>query len=426
MATAPAALRNRILRAGFNLPPPDLHAPLESPTATAKPLTDAQLQTMLTGLRRHLHQYPEVGFEEHETSKYVRNWLALQGFTAHGPVAKTGFYVEVSGSLPGPTIGYRADMDALPTQDGKEVEYASKNDGVAHLCGHDAHMAVACGVATLLREQQDRLRGTVRVFFQPNEESNPSGAPVMIDDGILDGLESVYAIHMDPTIAVGRFGLRDGALTAGCSTFLVKVIAGQAGHSARPHETVDTVWLATQILHQFYQLVGRVTDSRRTAIITATRFNAGEAYNVIPMSVEFGGTLRCTDAEALVFLRDKMRRVAGSMGALYGADVDIDYGVPLPPVVNTTDEMKTIRETITASFGDETIREIPLPSLGGEDFAYYLERVPGAMVRIGSAGGPESRYPLHHDRFDIDEAALPRAARLMTEVLIRDLEKRAA
>ena len=381
---------------------------------------------MLTGLRRHLHQYPEVGFEEHETSQYIRNWLALQGFTVHGPIAKTGFYVQVDGALPGPSIGYRADMDALPAQDGKEVEYASRNDGVAHLCGHDAHMAVACGVATLLREQQDRLRGTVRVFFQPNEESNPSGAPVMIDEGILDGIESVYAIHMDPTIAVGRFGLRDGAITAGCSAFRVKVVAGQAGHSARPHETVDTVWLATQILHQFYQLVGRVTDSRRTAIITATRFNAGEAYNVIPMSVEFGGTLRCTDAEALVFLRDKMRRVAGSMGALYGADVDIDYGVPLPPVVNTTDEIKIVREAIAAAYGEETIREIQVPSLGGEDFAYYLEHIPGAMVRVGSAGGSESRYPLHHDRFDIDETAMPAAARVMTEVLIMDLEKRAA
>lgn len=415
-----------IFRAGFNLPLLDLHAPLESPTATAEPHTDAQLQTMLTGLRRHLHQYPEVGFEEIETSKYLRNWLALQGFTTHGPIAKTGFYVEVSGPHPGPTIGYRADMDALPTQDGKEVEYASKNDGVAHLCGHDAHMAVACGVATLLGEQRGRLHGTVRVFFQPNEESNPSGAPVMINEGILDGLESVYAIHMDPTIAVGCFGLRDGALTAGCSTFLVKVIAGQAGHSARPHETVDTVWLATQILHQFYQLVGRITDSRLTAIITATRFNAGEAYNVIPMTVEFGGTLRCTDTQTLASLRDEMRRVAGSMGALYGADVDIDYGTPLPPVVNTPGETKTIREVISACCGDEMIRDIPLPSLGGEDFAFYLEELPGAMVRIGSAGGPESRYPLHHDRFDIDEAAMPGAARLMTEVLIRDLEKRAA
>ena len=410
-----------------------MHAPLEIPIATAEPLsdtheplTDARLQEMLTGLRRHLHQYPEVGFEEYETSQYIRNWLTLKGFTAAGPIAKTGFCVEVKGALPGPMIGYRADMDALPTQDGKYVDYASRNPGLAHLCGHDAHTAVACGVAVLLREQQDRLRGGVRVFFQPNEESNPSGAPVMISEGILRGVEAAYAIHVDPTIAVGRFGLRNGALTAGCSAFLVKVVAAQAGHSARPHETVDTVWLATQILHQFYELVGRVTDSRRTAIITATRFNAGQAFNVIPMSVEFGGTIRSTDAEALIYLRDKLRRVAGSMGTLYGADVHIDYGTPLPPVENSTDEMKTIREAVAATYGEASIREIPVPSLGGEDFSFYLEKVPGAMVRIGTASGRETRYPLHHDRFDIDEASLPAAARLMTEVLIRDLEKRAA
>ncbi len=403
-----------------------MHAPTKIPTATAEPLSDAQLQSALTGLRRHLHQYPEVGFQEVETSQYVRNWLTLQGFTVHGPIAKTGFYVEVNGALPGPMVGYRADMDALPAQDGKSVDYASKRPGVAHLCGHDAHTAIACGVAALLQQSRDRMRGGVRVFFQPNEESTPSGAPFMIDEGILKDLDAVYAVHVDPTIAVGRFGLRDGALTAGCSQFIVKLIAGQAGHSARPHETVDTVWLATQILNQFYQLVGRLTDSRRTAIITATRFHAGEALNVIPMLVEFGGTLRCTDSETHTFLRDKMRRVAGSMGALYGADVDIDYATPLPAVVNTKEEMKTIREAVVSTFGEECIRDIPVPSLGGEDFSFYLEKIPGAMVRIGTASGHETRYPLHHDRFDIDEAALPRAARLMTEVLIRDLEKRAA
>ncbi len=400
-----------------------MEATLETP---AEPLTDAQLLATLVGLRRHLHQYPEVGFQEHETSRYIRNWLTIQGFTVNGPIAKTGFYVEVKGDLPGPMIGYRADIDALPMQDGKEVAYASKNAGVAHLCGHDAHTAVACGVAALLQQEQHRLKGGVRVFFQPNEESSPSGAPVMIREGVLDGLAAAYAIHMDPTIAVGRFGLRDGALTAGCSAFTVKIVSGQAGHSARPHETVDTVWVATQILQQLYQLVGRVTDSRRTAIITATRFSGAHANNVIPTHVEFGGTLRGTDAEVLTFLRDKMRRVAGSMGALYGADVDIDYGAPLPPVVNTIPEMKTVREAVSETFGDECIRDIPVPSMGGEDFSFYLENIPGAMVRIGSASGRETRYPLHHDRFDIDETALPRAARLMTEVLIRDLEKRAA
>src|SRR5690606_33520637 len=231
---------------------------LAHPPVALHPLSDAQLQAILTPVRRHLHRHPELGFEEHETARYVKEWLTHQGFTVHGPLAETGFYVEVEGALPGPAVGYRADMDALPVQDTKEVPYASQRPGVAHLCGHDVHTTVACGVALLLREHRERLRGKVRVFFQPNEERAPSGAPRMIAGGVLDGLDAVYAIHVDPTLAVGRFGLREGALTAGCSPFVVRIESGQAGHSARPHEAVDTVWLATQILQQFYHLAGRV------------------------------------------------------------------------------------------------------------------------------------------------------------------------
>ena len=390
------------------------------------PISDVQLHAILSPLRRHLHAHPEVGFEEHDTSRFLRDWLTKQGFEVQGPIATTGLIVEIEGAFPGPTIGYRADMDALPIQDAKEVRYASRTSGVAHLCGHDAHMTIACGVALLAREAAPRMHGNVRIFFQPNEERSPSGAPQMIAEGVLDDLTAVYAVHMDPTISVGRFGLRDGALTAGTSPFLVRITSGQAGHSARPHETVDTVWLATQILTQFYQLAGRVTDARKTAVITATRFRAGDALNVIPGDVEFGGTLRCIDAQTMTELREKMRRVAGSMGALYGADVDVDYADRLPPVINTHDEIQTVHETVIAQFGAEAIRELPIPSMGGEDFAFYLEHVPGAMVRIGSASGPETRYPLHHARFDIDETALSHAARLMSEVLLRDLEKRAA
>ena len=381
---------------------------------------------MLSGLRRHIHQHPEVGFEEKETAQYVRNWLTLRGFSVQGPIARTGLFVDIEGDLPGPMIAYRADMDALPIQDAKKVPYASKNPGVAHLCGHDAHTSIACGIAMLLKEKTPDLRGSVRVFFQPNEESNPSGAPVMIDDGVLDGVSAAYAVHVDPTIDVGRFGLKVGALTAGCSSFKVQVRSAAAGHSARPYQAVDTVFVANQILTQFYQLATRVTDSRKAAVITACIFNAGEAHNVIPSMVSFAGTVRSEDPETLAFLRDKMRRVAGSMGALYGADVDVDYGVELPPVLNSRGEVDVVRETITERYGPDAIRDIPVPSMGGEDFSFYLERVPGMMLRVGSSSGPRTRYPLHHVRFDIDEKALGFAARLMTDVLVKDLEKRAA
>jgi amidohydrolase len=311
-------------------------------------------------------------------------------------------------------------MDALPAADAKDVPYASTRPGVAHLCGHDAHMAIACGVLVLLHERRQELAGRVRVFFQPNEERPPSGAPRMIEDGVLEGLDAVYAVHVDPTLSVGRFGLRAGAITAACAPFVVRITTRMSGgHSARPHETVDTVWLANQILTQYYQLAGRVTDARKSAILTVCRFNAGDALNVVPSDVEFGGVLRCADSETCSYLIEKMRRVAGSVGALYGADVSVEFIERLPAVVNTAPEIETVRVAAQSLFGGDAAREIPLPSMGGEDFAFYLERLPGAMVRAGCASGPETRYPLHHQRFDVDEAALAMTARLMTETLIR-------
>ena len=396
------------------------------PDTLTPPLSDAALRDELSALRRQLHEHPELGFQEHVTSAAVRGWLRENGFEVSDPIAETGFYVEVEGTRPGPTVAYRADMDALPIQEATDAPYASKTPGVMHACGHDAHMTIACGVALLARERRDTFAGTVRVFFQPNEESTPSGAPVMIRNGILDGVDAVYAIHVDPSLSVGRVGLRVGSITAATSPFLVTVATGHSGHSARPHESVDTIWVATQIMNELYQLVGRVTDARRSAVLTICRFLGGDALNVIPPSVEFGGTLRCSDIETLTFLREKIRRVSGALGAVYNADVDVDYEHLLPAVVNTADGIATARESITELYGPEAIVDLALPSMGGEDFAYYLQRVPGAMLRVGSAGGPATRYPLHHARFDLDESALPFAARLMADVCLRDLARRAA
>ena len=386
---------------------------------------DARLRRELVGLRRQLHRFPELGFEEHGTAETLRSWLVERGFRPSAPLAGTGFTVEVEGTRPGPTVGYRADMDALPILEATDVPYRSERPGVMHACGHDAHMAVACGVALLARARRDTFAGTVRVFFQPSEERSPSGAPAMIADGVLDGLAAVYAVHVDPSRAVGRFGFRAGPITAACAPFVVTVASDRSGHSARPHEAVDTVWVATQIAGELYQLAGRVTDARKAAVLTVCRFQGGDALNVIPASVEFGGTLRCVDDETLRFLREKVRRVAGALGAAYGADVDVHFEPGLPAVVNTPDETATAQAAARDLFGDEAAAGIDLPSMGGEDFAYYLQHVPGCMVRVGSAGGPQTRHPLHHARFDLDEGALPLAARLMAEVCLRDLARRA-
>ena len=398
---------------------------MAAPTLEALPA--APTRSTLSALRRHLHQIPELGFQERKSSAYVRGWLRDHGFKPSEPLAGTGFYVDVPGAGPGPTVAYRADMDALPIVDAKEVDYASRHHGVTHACGHDAHMTIACGVALEARRRADDFAGTVRVFFQPCEESVPSGAPAMMADGLLEAhgaaepVRSVYAVHVDPTLPVGRIGLRVGSLTAACSPFIVRVASGQSGHSARPHEAIDTVWVANQIASDLYQLAGRITDARKAAVLTICRFVGGDALNVIPSEVEFGGTLRCVDRETMQMLREKMRRVAGALGAVYKADVDVEFAHLLPPVVNTAREVGVARTSVESVLDDEAVVELPMPSMGGEDFAYYLEEKPGAMVRVGSAGGPETRYPLHHARFDIDEGALPLAARVMADVCIRDL-----
>ena len=390
---------------------------------TAPPTAD--LQPDLVALRRELHAHPELGFAEHETAARVRAWLEDRGFETSAPLAGTGFYVDVEGAQPGPTVAYRADMDALPIAEATELPFRSRTPGVMHACGHDAHMTVGCGVAAMARERADEFAGTVRVFFQPCEERMPSGAPVMIRDGVLDGVSAVYAVHVDPSLPVGRFGFREGSLTAACAPFRVFVRSEKSGHSARPHEAVDTVWVATQIANDLYQLAGRVTDARKAAVLTICRFSGGDALNVIPAEVEFGGTLRCVDGETLGQLREKTRRLAGALGAVYKADVEVDMDDPLPAVVNTAPEVGRALRAAADLFGAPAATLIPLPSMGGEDFAYYLQRVPGCMVRVGSASGPETRYPLHHARFDLDEGALGLAARLMTEVCVRDLAARA-
>jgi amidohydrolase len=385
-------------------------------------ISDISLAALLSEVRRHIHRHPETGFREHDTSAYLQALLAGRGMKVVEPLAGTGFIVEIDGDHPGPTIGYRAELDALPITDAKTVSYASTDPNAAHLCGHDAHMAIAVGVCLLVDQLREGLHGSVRVLFQPNEEGIPTGAPEMIADGAIDGLREIFCVHSDPTLEVGKIGIRSGAVTAAAASWMVRIRSGKTGHSARPHETVDTVWLANQILTSFYQLPGRIHDARRTAVMTACRFRAGEALNVIPDEVEIGGTLRSIDPDALKLLSGRMQDVVAHLGAIHGAYATYDADLSLPGVVNDDHLVEVVRRTVEELFGREAIFDVPEPSMGGEDFAYYLEHIPGMLVRLGTRGGQETGYPLHHSLFDIDERALPIAARLMAKVLQTRLE----
>ena len=400
--------------------------------ATPKSLPDAlqdtasgeqSLAQLLVTIRRHLHMHPEVGMNEHDTSRFIRATLEAYGLDVHGPIAGTGQYVDIDGEGDGRAVGYRADIDALPAQDQKRVPYRSRTPNVAHLCGHDAHTAVGIGVALVLHAHRDKINGRVRVFFQPNEEGLPSGAPLMIRSGVVEGLEGVYAIHVDPTLDVGRYGLIVGPATASTDRFDVRVRQEGTGHSARPHEGVDTVWVATQILNQFYQIADRVTDVRTPAILTATRMAGGEAHNVIPEEASFGGTLRTVSPDDRDTIRTHMRRLVQRFGDLYEAHVEIDFQDGSPPVMNDATAIANVESTVQDAFGEQAIHWIKQSSMGGEDFAHYLKHVPGALIRVGTASGPETNYPLHHHRFDLDETPLAPTARLMARVLLNHLDQ---
>jgi amidohydrolase len=315
-------------------------------------------------------------------------------------------------------VAYRADIDALPIQDRKEVDYASSREGIAHLCGHDAHSTMAIGAALLLHARRDELPGTVRVFFQPNEEGIPSGSPLMIRDGVLNDVEAVFASHVDPTVRTGRFGLISGPATASADRFKIIVSGPSTGHSARPHQGVDTVWIATQIMTAIYQLVGRRTDARRSAVIAICRFRAGDAYNVIPASVEFGGTFRCTANEDRAVIRDLISDCATSIAPIHGATVEVDFDLGSPPVVNDAGLVGLARNAVVELFGDEAVYDIPVPSMGAEDFAHYLQHCPGMLLRVGTSSGPESSHVLHDSCFDIDEASLQLGSRLIARLLL--------
>ncbi len=392
---------------------------LDLTTSSTEPLVreNGHLPDLLSTMRRHIHAHPELGFEEYQTSAYIREVLEMHGLHGSAPMAVTGFFVDIEGALPGPFVGYRADMDALPIQDLKECPYKSTRPGLGHLCGHDAHIAMAVGVAIELSRMRERLHGRCRVFFQPSEERTPSGAVRLIEEGILTDLEAVYAVHVDPTLPAGRFGVRAGAMTAAADRFHIDVIGPGTAHAARPHETVDTIWVATAIANALYTLIGRLTDARNPAVLTICRMHGGDAYNVVPDHVELGGTLRTTDAHDRRLIKNRIESLATDIGRSMGARVAVDLSGGAPAVENDPTLSRLVEGRIVALFGQDAFFHVPRPSMGSEDFAHYLQHVPGALVRVGTGSDEATSYRLHDSRFDLDESALAPAARLMAAVI---------
>lgn len=374
------------------------------------------LEPELIEFRRVLHQHPELGRQEWQTTRLLVERLQAAGLHPHVLSSGTGVICDVlGGSGAPPTLGLRGDIDALPLPDAKQVPYRSEVDGVCHACGHDAHTAIVLGTALVLRELQlrDLLRSSTRLIFQPAEELTPGGALDVLEAGEIDGLERVFALHCDPRLQVGMAGFRAGPITAGADRIRV-TMRGPGGHTARPHLTADLVFALGAVVTQLPALLSRLADPRSGLSVVWGQIHAGAAANAIPGSGFVEGTIRCLDAAVSKNVHGVVPELIRSLAAPYGVDVDVDIHTSVPPCVNDEASTDSFRAVATQILGPEGVTSTD-QSLGGEDFAWILGRTAGALARLG-VRSPEvaDAGDLHQGTFDIDEAAISVGVRLFS------------
>ena len=370
-----------------------------------------EIENVVVDWRRHFHSHPELSFDEVETSKFIAKTLTEMGCenveigTFGHP---TGVIADIKGGKSGHCVALRADIDALPVTEETGLAFASQNAGVMHACGHDGHMAMLLGAAKMLCEVRDQLPGTVRLIFQPSEESAlvKQGARAVVEDGkALAGVEAIFGVHLWSPLEDGVLGYRPGPMMA-CSDSWTLNIHGKGGHGASPHETHDPVVAAGQIICALQTFVSRELNPLKNAVISVGIMKAGGAFNVIPGEVELTGTARSFEPQISQDCETFIKRMGDNIGAAFRCTADLDYARNLPPTVNTPEMALMGAEIGKKVFGESCVREIE-PTMGGEDFSFYLEKVPGAFFFIGV--GDESKgtkWPHHHCRFTIDEAQL--------------------
>ncbi len=381
-------------------------------------LTEAQaIKEQLVQWRRTIHQWPELGFDLPRTAALVAETLAELGVEMRTGVGKSGV-VAYLGDGNGPVIGVRADMDALPILEENAVPYASQAPGKMHACGHDSHTAMLLGVAALLSQRS--FPGQVRLLFQPSEEggydNGISGAPRMIEDGALDGVDAVIALHVHGTFETGQVMIDEGVVGAAVDTFRAD-IRGRGGHGAYPHETLDPIWLTSQVLNALYAIPSRRITPLQPSVVTVGVVRGGTADNVIPSSVRLEGTLRSFDPGVREQLVQDVERAMGVVRA-FGGDYHLRIERGYPPLYNDPAAAGWLRTVAGELLGEDSVADGNV-SMGAEDFAYMTQRAPGAMFGLGvKSPGGDARY-LHTPTFDLDEDALPIGAAILAETALR-------
>ncbi len=366
----------------------------------------------IVALRRDLHQHPELSHEEQRTMERVADELRALGLEPVTGVAGTGVVAEVEGRAAGVKVALRADTDALPVHEETGLPFASQHDGVMHACGHDGHTSMLVGAAALL--VADPPPYPVRLIFQPAEEKG-AGAKAMIAEGVLDGVGMIFGGHVDRHYPPGTLVVTDGPVNASTDTFRI-TIQGQQGHGARPHEAIDAVVVGSLLVTSLQTIVSREIDPARPSVVSVGRFDAGSAANVIAGHAVLEGTIRAQHHDTRAHLMRSIERIAKAIGDLHGAQVKAEMFVGTPPLLNLLEATTIARRAAVELVGDDHVDVLHTANMGGEDFAYFLEHVPGCYIRYGAQVPGRESYPAHSSRFDIHEDALPLGAAWLDRV----------
>jgi len=377
-----------------------------------------ELKDQLITWRRDFHRHPEVAFQEHRTSAVLHEYLEGLGLKVM-VTAGTGLKAVMEGNTTGPTIALRADMDALPLQEEGKKEYTSKNPGAAHACAHDGHMAILMGAVWLLSKQRSQFRGKVVFLFQPAEELPPGGARPMIEEGALEGVDAIFGLHLWQPLPTGTIGIVKGPMMAQSDSFRITV-RGKGGHGSMPQTAVDPILAASQLVVNLQSIVSRNVDPLKPAVVSFGKIEGGTVYNIIPGEVKLLGTVRTFEPDLQVLIEGRLREISDQTTRAFGASSVFEYEKGYPPLVNDSLMVDFVLNVARRALGEDRIKKIDAV-MGGEDFAYYLQKIPGAFLFFGAGDGME--FPHHHSSFDFDEKAMPLATLLMTSLALEFLKK---
>ena len=370
----------------------------------------------IVALRRDIHREPELNFDTEKTAEKVLAALDGLPLKIQTGVAENGVVATLEGEGDGPAVGLRADMDALPIHEETGLPFASGTDGKMHACGHDGHTSMLVGAAHALSGMRDRLNGSVRFIFQPAEEGGGGGG-VMVEEGVAEGLDSIFALHLWPGLPFGTVATKAGPIMAAADAFEM-TIKGTGGHGAMPHLSADAVTIAAHVVTALQTVVSREVDPVEPAVVTVGEIGAGTAFNIIPETARLGGTVRTLNEALRRRMPERIEAIARGVAGGMRGDADLDYNFSYPVTRNDTESARHALDAATELFGEEHVLQLENPSMGAEDFAYFLQKVPGAFIWLGVG---EDVPGLHTPTFAFDEEILPRGAALLTALALRAL-----